>query len=59
MSKSGDPSSSSPKKTSASKKASETREKVAAKPAAKASKARPEGGSRQKNCCQAIRSCGC
>ncbi|MBP9570702.1 MAG: sigma-70 family RNA polymerase sigma factor, partial [Akkermansia sp.] len=38
MSKSGDPSSSSPKKTSASKKASESKEKVASKPAAKTSK---------------------
>ena len=48
MSKSGDPSSSSPKKTSASKKASETREKVAAKPAAKASKPAPKAAPAKK-----------
>ena len=35
MSKSGDPSPSSPKKTSANKKASESKEKIAARPAAK------------------------
>ena len=34
MSKSGDPSPSSPKKTSANKKASESKEKIAARPAA-------------------------
>ena len=48
MSKSGDPSSSSPKKTSVSKKASETREKVAAKPAAKASKPAPKAAPAKK-----------
>ena len=38
MSKSGDPSPSSPKKTSANKKASESKEKIVARPAAKNSK---------------------
>lgn len=42
MSKSGDPSPSSPKKTSANKKASESKEKIAARPAAKNSKTAPK-----------------
>lgn len=48
MSKSGDPSPSSPKKTSANKKASESKEKITARPAAKFQN-RSEGGSSQKN----------
>lgn len=58
MSKSGDPSPSSPKKTSANKKASESKEKIAARPAAKKFQNRSEGGSCQKKLCQGCRS-GC
>lgn len=48
MSKSGDPSPSSPKKTSANKKASESKEKITARPPQKFQN-RSEGGSSQKN----------
>ena len=57
MSKSGDPSPSSPKKTSANKKASESKEKLTARPAAKNSKTAPKAarsgygkGRRQTRC---------
>ena len=49
MSKSGDPSPSSPKKTSANKKASESKEKIAARPAAKNSKTAPKAAPVKKN----------
>ena len=56
MSKSGDPSPSSPKKTSANKKASESKEKIAAR--RKKFQNRSEDGSCQKKLCQGCRS-GC
>ena len=49
MSKSGDPSPSSPKKTSANKKASESKEKITARPAAKNSKTAPKAAPAKKN----------
>ena len=54
MSKSGDPSPSSPKKTSANKKASESKEKITARP--KKFQNRSEGGSSQKKLRQGCRS---
>ena len=53
MSKSGDPSPSSPKKTSANKKASESKEKIAARPAAKNSKTAPKAAPVKKNSAKA------
>ena len=53
MSKSGDPSPSSPKKTSANKKASESKEKIAARPAAKNSKTAPKAALVKKNSAKA------
>lgn len=58
MSKSGDPSPSSPKKTSANKKASESKEKIAARPAAKNSKTAPKAAPVKKKLRQGCRS-GC
>ncbi|MBS1432554.1 MAG: RNA polymerase subunit sigma, partial [Akkermansia sp.] len=53
MSKSGDPSPSSPKKTSANKKASESKEKIAARPAAKNSKTAPKAAPVKKSSAKA------
>ena len=53
MSKSGDPSPSSPKKTSANKKASESKEKIAARSAAKNSKTAPKAAPVKKNSAKA------
>jgi len=53
MSKSGDPSPSSPKKTSANKKASESKEKIAARPAAKNSKTAPKAAPAKKSSAKA------
>lgn len=56
MSKSGDPSPSSPKKTSANKKASESKEKITARPAAKNSKTAPKAAPAKKKLRQGCRS---
>ena len=58
MSKSGDPSPSSPKKTSANKKASESKEKIAARPAAKNSKTAPKAAPVKKNSAKAAAPAG-